>query len=401
MKVVGEVLSFTFYLVLLGALILSLCTFVCVPCRAIGYIPGVVFYPLVTWTLLVLLFIYWAVVALYPLFLFLSLSLPPSIPPSLSLSPSQTDVLKCLSWLSLDNTAPNRFLLTSSTPQHVISISDQLESVTDSAANITYMSGEICIQAVCVWLLWRWEVLFKYWCCQINCIVSNIHLFRLLVEVPVIITQKLFSTKTLVSMWQSAACSTVSSPPSKCALTSMWDKLQSALSSLTPIPLWSFLQLCALLADLQSLWSAVDRQLLPCPGRVYHCWCFCLLLLGLEQEEGHSPPDHRSLIRPRFPVSAAWYLATNVSATLPPPVLPRFHTGSLSFGALIIAVIQLIRITLAYIQKKLKGSTGKIAQAILTCMQCCFFILEKVLRYINKQAYIEVSRGERKEGGVE
>ena len=76
-------------------------------------------------------------------------------------------------------------------------------------------------------------------------------------------------------------------------------------------------------------------------------------------------------------------------------LLRRFHTGSLSFGALIIAVIQLIRATLAYIQKKLKGSSGKIAQAILTCMQCCFFILEKVLRYINKQAYIEVRRGER------
>ena len=70
----------------------------------------------------------------------------------------------------------------------------------------------------------------------------------------------------------------------------------------------------------------------------------------------------------------------------------RFHTGSLAFGALIIAIIQLIRIILAYIQKKLKkNKESKIAHAILTCMQCCFYLLEKVFRYINRHAYIEIA----------
>ena len=71
--------------------------------------------------------------------------------------------------------------------------------------------------------------------------------------------------------------------------------------------------------------------------------------------------------------------------------LCRFHSGSLAFGALIIAIIQLIRIILAYIQKKLKKSESKIVKGILVCMQCCFYLLEKVFRYINRQAYIEVS----------
>ena len=73
-------------------------------------------------------------------------------------------------------------------------------------------------------------------------------------------------------------------------------------------------------------------------------------------------------------------------------LLYRFHTGSLAFGALIIAIIQLIRIILAYIQKKLKrNKESKIASAILTCMQCCFYLLEKVFKYINRQAYIEIA----------
>ena len=72
-------------------------------------------------------------------------------------------------------------------------------------------------------------------------------------------------------------------------------------------------------------------------------------------------------------------------------LLTRFHSGSLAFGALIIAIVQLARIILAYIQKKLKGRAGKVAQCLLCCLQCCLWCLEKILKYINRQAYIEVS----------
>jgi choline transporter-like protein 2/4/5 len=68
-----------------------------------------------------------------------------------------------------------------------------------------------------------------------------------------------------------------------------------------------------------------------------------------------------------------------------------FHSGSLAFGAIIIAIIQMIRFILGYLQKKLKGRTGRIAKIILCVMQCCFWLLEKVFRYINRQAYIEIA----------
>ena len=91
----------------------------------------------------------------------------------------------------------------------------------------------------------------------------------------------------------------------------------------------------------------------------------------------------------------AWNKSKDIGLFTTPASFARailFHTGSLAFGALIIAIIQLIRIILAYIQKKLKKNKGsKIAHAILTCMQCCFYLLEKVFRYINCHAYIEIA----------
>ena len=68
----------------------------------------------------------------------------------------------------------------------------------------------------------------------------------------------------------------------------------------------------------------------------------------------------------------------------------RFHSGSIAFGALLIALVQLARALLAYTQKKLDGKTGKVAKALLCMLQCCLWCFEKVLRYINRQAYIEV-----------
>ncbi|CAI7988530.1 Choline transporter-like protein 2 [Geodia barretti] len=68
-----------------------------------------------------------------------------------------------------------------------------------------------------------------------------------------------------------------------------------------------------------------------------------------------------------------------------------FHSGSLAFGALIIAIIQMIRIILAYLQRKLKDKTGRITKIIFCILQCCFWLLEKFFKYVNRQAYIETA----------
>jgi len=69
----------------------------------------------------------------------------------------------------------------------------------------------------------------------------------------------------------------------------------------------------------------------------------------------------------------------------------RYHTGSLAFGAFIIALVQLIRIFLEYLNQKLKKSENKAAKFIMTCLRCCFWCLEKFLKFINRNAYIMIA----------
>lgn len=69
----------------------------------------------------------------------------------------------------------------------------------------------------------------------------------------------------------------------------------------------------------------------------------------------------------------------------------RYHTGSLAFGAFIIAVVQLIRMILEYIDYKLKDSENKVAKCLVKCLRCCFWCLEKFLKFLNTNAYIMIS----------
>uniref|UniRef100_A0A673GAQ2 Choline transporter-like protein n=1 Tax=Sinocyclocheilus rhinocerous TaxID=307959 RepID=A0A673GAQ2_9TELE len=69
----------------------------------------------------------------------------------------------------------------------------------------------------------------------------------------------------------------------------------------------------------------------------------------------------------------------------------RYHTGSLAFGSLILAIIQIIRVLLEYIDHKLKGAENKFAKFLLCCLKCCFWCLEKFIKFMNRNAYIMVA----------
>jgi len=66
----------------------------------------------------------------------------------------------------------------------------------------------------------------------------------------------------------------------------------------------------------------------------------------------------------------------------------RYHLGTLAFGSLIIAVCRIIRIVLEYIDNKCKKYNNEITRAILCMFRCLFWLLEKFLRFLNKNAYI-------------
>jgi choline transporter-like protein 2/4/5 len=67
----------------------------------------------------------------------------------------------------------------------------------------------------------------------------------------------------------------------------------------------------------------------------------------------------------------------------------RFHLGTVAFGALIIAIVQFIRLVVGYIQKKLNQAGESRAKKIIMCLvQCCLWCLEKCVKFISKNAYI-------------
>ena len=80
-----------------------------------------------------------------------------------------------------------------------------------------------------------------------------------------------------------------------------------------------------------------------------------------------------------------------------------YHAGTAAFGSFIIAVIKIIKAILMYIQRKCENAidaTGdgpvqrmqkKIARVVFFCFQCCIWCLEKCMKFINKEAYIQTA----------
>ena len=71
----------------------------------------------------------------------------------------------------------------------------------------------------------------------------------------------------------------------------------------------------------------------------------------------------------------------------------RYHIGSLMFGSFVIALVQFIRAILMYIDRNTKGLQKKnsIVRVLMKVVQCCLCILETVLKFITKNAYIFIA----------
>jgi choline transporter-like protein 2/4/5 len=85
--------------------------------------------------------------------------------------------------------------------------------------------------------------------------------------------------------------------------------------------------------------------------------------------------------RPTFPVLKA--LRTTVI----------YHLGSIALGAFIIALIQFVRVVLEYIDKKTRTlqQQNKVAQWAMCIVRCLMWCLEKIVAFINRNAYILVA----------
>jgi hypothetical protein len=85
---------------------------------------------------------------------------------------------------------------------------------------------------------------------------------------------------------------------------------------------------------------------------------------------------------------ASWPIMTGVKLTL------CHHLGTVAFGSLIIAIIQMARIALEYVEQKKKEmeasgvEIGAVWKFVFCCLRCCLWCLEKCMKALNKIAYV-------------
>jgi hypothetical protein len=69
----------------------------------------------------------------------------------------------------------------------------------------------------------------------------------------------------------------------------------------------------------------------------------------------------------------------------------RYHLGSIAFGSFIVAVVQFIRYVLMYFEKQAQAQKNKVMVIVLKIAQCCLYCLEKCIKFLNKNAYIQIA----------
>ncbi|XP_049862995.1 choline transporter-like protein 1 isoform X2 [Schistocerca gregaria] len=93
---------------------------------------------------------------------------------------------------------------------------------------------------------------------------------------------------------------------------------------------------------------------------------------------------------------ATWFFTRNKQNLGTPIIrsfcnLVRYHLGSVALGSLLIAIIQMIRIVLKFIQSKVKNHNNAITTCIFRTCQCCLYCFEKILQFLTRNAYIEIA----------
>lgn len=94
-----------------------------------------------------------------------------------------------------------------------------------------------------------------------------------------------------------------------------------------------------------------------------------------------------------------WYFSHGAGEELHLPVLRsygrafRYHFGSLAFGSLLLAIVQFLQLIVEAFKKHVEatGQKNKATEYLINCMRCCLACVERIVQFINKNAYIQIA----------
>jgi solute carrier family 44 protein 1 (choline transporter-like protein)/choline transporter-like protein 2/4/5 len=94
---------------------------------------------------------------------------------------------------------------------------------------------------------------------------------------------------------------------------------------------------------------------------------------------------------------AGWYFTKNAEKGSKAVIMPSvkrtfvYHTGSLAFGAFILAVVQFIKWVMYYLKKQQEANKNECLAKVFACLQYLFWCFEKCVEFLNKNAYIQIA----------
>merc|ERR1719146_191854 len=97
---------------------------------------------------------------------------------------------------------------------------------------------------------------------------------------------------------------------------------------------------------------------------------------------------------------AYWYFRPNGEKGMVPngSTVPRgfknaitYHLGSVALGSFIIAVIQLVKYYLMYLSKQAEKQHNKLLSLIFKCLGYIVWCVEKCVKFLNMNAYIQIA----------
>eukprot|EP00327_Prymnesium_parvum_P003664 CAMPEP_0182845464 /NCGR_PEP_ID=MMETSP0006_2-20121128/27347_1 /TAXON_ID=97485 /ORGANISM="Prymnesium parvum, Strain Texoma1" /LENGTH=787 /DNA_ID=CAMNT_0024975549 /DNA_START=246 /DNA_END=2611 /DNA_ORIENTATION=+ len=94
-----------------------------------------------------------------------------------------------------------------------------------------------------------------------------------------------------------------------------------------------------------------------------------------------------------------WYFARGIACS---PVIAsyctaiRYHTGSLALGSLLISVLQVVRFVVLFLLRRFSSCqvhSSRMCDMCCACLNCCLGCLQRIVRYISRNAYIQMMIG--------